>query len=171
MLWQRKFIVLALAVCCGLAALAAGCGYSIGTSAPAVLPKGHRSLAINKVDNPTTEVWLEPRLRSKLRDELAGRGLAVWSDPSKAESLLNVRIIRLTKGAAVKDKRDKTLKYEVEIRLEGKLVNAKDRTPLWESGAIMISEFYYSDSDRGSAEDMAVTMAVRELADRMGQAF
>jgi hypothetical protein len=154
-----------------LAALAAGCGYSVGSSAPVVLPQGKRSLAINKVDNPTTELWLEPKLRSILRDELGGRGLAVWTDTSKAETLLNVRVMRLTRGAAVKDKRDKTLKYEVEIRLEGKLINGKDRTPLWESGAIMVSEYYYNEGDRESAEELCVTMAVRELADRMGQNF
>jgi hypothetical protein len=171
MWWHRNTLFLVMAGCLCLAVLAAGCGYSIGSSAPVVLPMGHRSLAVNKVDNPTTEIWLEPLLRSKLRDELGGRGVAVWTDSSKAESLLNVRIIRLTRGAAVKDKRDKTLKYEVEIRLEGKLINGKDRTPLWQSGPIMVSESYYSEGDRSAAEDLAVTMAVRELADRMGQAY
>jgi len=173
-MWSRARFLLhvVLAFGCGLAALAAGCGYQVGsTQAPTVLPEGRRTIAISKVENPTVEEWIEPLLRSKLRDEIAGRGVGVFTDLSKADTHLNVRIVRFVIGAAIKDKRDMTRKYAVDLYIEGKLVDGKDHTPIWESGVIHMNEMFDGNLDRAMAEDWAITLAVRELVDRMGQAF
>ncbi len=43
--------------------LLAACGYGFGGHGQTVLDKQYHTLAIVKVENPTTLSWLEPRIR------------------------------------------------------------------------------------------------------------
>lgn len=170
MLWSvRRSALLATAL---FAILVCGaCGYQFGSNAPVVLPEGHRTLAIKKVVNPTVETWIEPVLRAKLRDEITSRGQISWTDPDTADATITLKVLRFTEEASVKDERDKTLKYRVELQVEGVMNNKEDHTPLWESGLITKEWFYQNDTDRPDAEQKVVILAIRELVNRMGDNF
>lgn len=156
--------------------LAAGCGYApaSGSSAEntlAIEPR-FRRLNLVKVENPTTEPRVEARLRSILRDELTRRGGVEWVERGQARGLLRVRIQQFTNSAKVKDADDVTVKYQVVVSLSARITNPDDNAVLWDSGLITAEESYFpSQNVREAAEERALDLAARQLADRLGDAF
>jgi hypothetical protein len=167
-MWLRREGLYVLAA---LLLLTSGCaGYRLGSDAPSVLPPDRRTLAISSVKNPTLRFRLEYRLRSLLRDELTNRNMAKWTEPDKAASLMSLVIHRFIVTSAVTDEEDKTTKYRVEFRLTAQIRDRESHAIFWESGEVVASESFQT-ADRGTAEQQALELAVRELADRMGFAY
>ena len=109
-------LALVLAVCLGLS----GCGYhftgtgtSDGTEQASRLAPELRQMAVLRVDNPSTEAWIEPRLRSLIRDEFNRRRLVTWTDKAKATSLLTIVIKKFTRSTTISGQSDQTVKLSV----------------------------------------------------------
>ncbi len=136
-----------------------------------MLPQGQKTLALAKVENPTLKTWLEPQLRADVRDEFASRNVATWRDSGESDFSLEIKILRYTESSYLTNEREETLKSVVDLRLEAKLYSSDEKLPIWESGPIDVQEYYYDDTDLEKARALAVSLASRELADRMGDAF
>ena len=163
MSWRTSLICL-LAAC-----VLAGCGYGFsGKQAPSVLAPGS-TLAISKIEHPTMDASLEHTLRRLLREELGNRGLAQWADEDAAQALLNVTVRRLLSRSEVKDQEDVTLRSYLEIHLDAEIRRSADKTLLWRSGPLSVRWSY--TGDEAAARREVLVLAVRELADRMRQAY
>jgi hypothetical protein len=51
------------------------------------------------------------------------------------------------------------------------MYNAADRTVIWTSGPINVSESFRGDSGEPKAREDAVRLTAERIADRLGQAF
>jgi len=154
----------------GLLILSA-CGYSMGDSDYSVLEPEYRTLAVSGVDNPTTQTWLEPRIRQLLRDELTRRGTIVWADDSsKADSLIQITIERFNRPTSLEGGRDETLRSSANLKFNATIRSATDDSVLWRSGTISQSWPFYSGQE--SLADQEVTrLGIRQLADRMSENY
>ncbi len=154
----------------GLLILSA-CGYSMGDSTHSVLEPQYRKLAIKGVDNPTTQTWLEPRIRQLLRDELTRRGNITWTDDStKADALIQITIERYNRPTSLEGGSDETLRSSASIKFNATITSATDDAVLWRSGAISQSWAFYSGQE--SMADQEVTrLAIRQLADKMSENY
>lgn len=171
-----------------LAATLGGCGYARTSSAtgfgPAndpdhaaeraastlVLAPEYRDLAIGRVDNPTVYVWLEHRLRNRLRDELLKRQSLTLTPKDKATAVMSIDVERFTLLAKVKDEEDVTLRYEADLQLTATVRAAEDGALLWESGPVRERETLDTNESEAAGE-LVVDRIVRKLADRMTHAY
>jgi len=123
-----------------------------------------------RVENPTTEAWLEPRLRSLIRDEFNRRRLVTWTEKAKATSLLTVTIKSYTRQTAIAGQSDQTVKLSTGITMSLRVTNAYDGTLIWDSGEQIQSEtFYPGYSD--IADQRITDLIVRRLADLMTENY
>ncbi|NDV26603.1 LPS assembly lipoprotein LptE [Desulfovibrio sp. JC010] len=159
---------LALLLCVVFAVSA--CGYHNSETEPNRVGKQFREVAIAKVENPTLERWLEPKIRSMMRDEITRRGQLVWADKSKAEALFNIRIIELSDGSRILGDQDVTLKYDMTLRVEMKVNSANDGSLIWSSGPLEVTESYYT-GEEDATQQLVTKLMVRRLVDRMNQAY
>lgn len=163
------FLMLALALC--------GCGYSFtgsgasdGTSQGSRLTPEQRQMALVRVDNPSTESWLEPRLRSLVRDEFNRRRLVTWTDKSKATSLLTIIIKRFTRSTALAGQADQSVKLSTGIVVVFRITRASDGALIWDSGEQGQNEtFYPGDSD--GADQRITDLLVRRMADLLTENY
>jgi outer membrane lipopolysaccharide assembly protein LptE/RlpB len=165
------FFRLALAILVGLTA---SCGYHLSSSAPITLPEGMTRLFLEEIDNPTTESWLEPALRSALRDELSRRGRIEWVDKDRAEGLVRLDIEQYTASAKLENAKEQTVKSEVRLRLRGRIFRSRDHHLLWESGTVLATESFVGPregTEQREAQRQVVDLAVEKLADNLGQGF
>lgn len=154
-----------------LLALLAGCGgYTFSKSGPVVLPEDKRDIAIAKVINPTTEIWLEPRLRQLLRDEMNNRGWTKWVPKERADALLRVDIVSYSRRTSVKGLKEKTLLLDATIKLRATLTDAHDRRQIWNSGVVTVSEPFLP-GEEAQADQTVTDLAIRRLVDRMTQDY
>lgn len=169
--------LLCAALCIALLALAlGGCGYSFAGSAAPNSPQASRlapefrKMFLARVENPSTETWLEARLRSLIRDEFSRRRMVEWTDRSQATSLLTVSVKRYTRQTAVAGSSDQSVKLSAGIILSAKVTRAADGVVLWQSEELNQGEsFYPGDSD---GADMRLTdLAIRRLADFMSENY
>ncbi len=161
-----------------LAALAlCGCGYHFTGTAPADgseqasrLAPELRQMTLVRVDNPTTEAWIEPRLRSLIRDEFNRRRLVTWTDKTKATSLLTITIKTFTRSTALAGQSDQSVKLSTGITVVFKVTRATDGSTIWNSGEQTQTESYYPGDAEGA--DMRVTdLLVRRMADLMTENY
>ncbi len=150
--------------------IVSGCGYHNSATQPNRLPEAFREIAFGKVENPTLERWLEPELRSRIRDEITRRGQLTWVERSKAEALINLRIVSLENSSDVRGDKDKTLKYEETLRVRMRITDASDGRTIWNSGTVEVSESYMP-GDEDSNELLVVKLMARRLVDRLNQAY
>jgi hypothetical protein len=162
---------LVLLLCLPLSQLA-GCGYGVGGSGgPSVLDAEYRTLAISGVDNPTTLSWLEPRIRSLLRDELTRRGTVNWvDDQTKADALISISIVRYYRPTAVEGSSDQTLRSSAIFNFNAEIKSATDGHIIWSSGEINQDWPFYSGQE-DEADTEVTRLGVRRLADRMSQNY
>ncbi|WP_027723157.1 LPS assembly lipoprotein LptE [Maridesulfovibrio zosterae] len=146
------------------------CGYHNSATEPNRLGEMFRDVAISKVENPTLERWLEPKIRSLLHDEIIRRGQLVWVDKSKADALFNIKIINLTDGSRILGDKDKTLKYDMTLKLQMRVTSAADGKLLWNSGPVSVTESYYTGQEEAT-QQLIVELLVRRLVDKMNQAY
>jgi len=157
-----------------LLCLTAGCGYHLSSSSPITLPEGMTRLYLEEVQNPTTESWLEPTLRSALRDEFSRRGRISWVHRDEAEGVVRLDIEQYTASAKLENAREQTIKSEVRLRLHGRIFRSRDHHLLWKSNTVLATESYVGPRDgteRREAERRVVDLAVEKLADDLGQGF
>lgn len=147
------------------------CGYQLTANAPIDLPKDSTRLFLAKVTNPTTETWLEPMLRSSLRDELTRRGNVTWVAREEAEATVNVDVRSYSTSDAVKGRDDVTFKSKVTIQMEVSFFSTKTSALIWTSGPVVSSESYRGSGNKKDATQQAVDLAVRMVADRLSQKF
>lgn len=179
--WSSGSII--WAVLC-IALLLPSCGYQLTANAPIDLPQSSTRLFLNKVTNPTTETWMEPMLRSTLRDELTRRGNVTWVGQDEAEATVNVEVRSFSTSDSLKGRDDVTLKSEALIQMEVSFFSTKTNALIWTSGPIVASESYrkmsegqsssgnlQSSSAKREAAQGAIDEAVRMVADRLAQKF
>lgn len=170
---------LGLALLLSTALTLCGCGYSFtgqGTvigpdpEAASRLDPAFRTMALVRVENPTVEPWLEPRLRSLIRDEFTRRRFVTWADKDKAASLLTVVIKKFTRSTVVAGQQDQSLKLSTGLTLIFRVQRASDGVILWDSGEQGQSESFFPGDSEGA--DLRVTdLAVRRMADLMTQNY
>ena len=158
------------------------CGYSFVGLSPINLPQEQSDLYISFVHNPTQEAWLEPYIRSKFRDEFTRRGGARWVSEDQAQTYIHIDIKQLRTSDGVTSQRDKTVKTDVSITVEVKMLSAETGELLWSSGNVTgRSSFFLAVEDsafpgttgpaqRRASED-AVDQALTRVADRLGDGF
>lgn len=161
-----KSLVLLLSVIFAVSA----CGYHNSATEPNRLGDKFKEVAIAKVENPTLERWLEPKIRSLLHDEITRRGQLVWVDKSKAEALFNIRIISLSSGSSILGESDETLKYDKTLKVQMRVIDAADGHMIWNSGPVSVTESYFTGEET-ETEELVVTLLVRRLVDKMNQAY
>ncbi len=167
MSWSGRVILLLL----GVVLLLPACGYQLTANAPIDLPKDSTRLFLAKVTNPTTETWLEPMLRSSLRDELTSRGNVTWVGRDEAEATVNVDVRSYSTSDAVKGRDDVTFKSRVTIQMEVSFFSTKTSALIWTSGPVVASESYRGTGGKKDATQGAIDLAVRMVADRLSQKF
>ncbi len=160
-----------------LALVLGGCGYRFTGQAPADgedpssrLAPEYRQMALVRVENPTTEAWLEPRLRSLLRDEFNRRRLVTWTDKSKATSLLTITIKKYTRSTAVSGEADQSVKLSAGIVVVFRVTRATDGSVIWDSGEITQDESYYP-GDADGADQRVTDLLMRRMADLMTENY
>jgi len=171
------------AVLC-IALLLPACGYELTARAPIQLPQDSTRLYLDKVTNPTTETWIEPMLRSSLRDELTRRGNVIWVDRDEAEATVNIDVRSYSTADSLKGRDDITLKSAASIQMVVTFFSTKTNALIWTSGPIMASESYrgpsetqsstgtlQSTSGKREATQEAIDLATRMVADQLGQKF
>jgi len=171
------------AVLC-FALLLPSCGYQLSARAPIQLPQGSTRLYLNKVTNPTTETWLEPMLRSSLRDELTRRGNVSWVGRDEAEATVNIDVLSYSTSDSLKGRDDVTLKSQAQFLMVVTFYSTKTNALIWTSGPVAASESYrgaggtitstgllQSTSAKREATQGAIDLAVRMVADQLGQKF
>ena len=153
-----------------------GCGYRFTGSSISdeesvnVLPPQYRDLAIIRIENPTVEPWLEPRLRSLIRDEFTRRRLANWVERSRAAAFVTVQIKQYTRSTALAGAQDQSLKLNAGMIWVVRIRRAGDNLLLWESGEMTQGESFYPGDADGA--DMRLTdLAVRRVADLMTEGY
>ena len=172
---KHHYVFLTLALCScllifltsQLLLLLSGCGYHFSSVSPVSLPHGYRSLYIARVVNPSQEAWLEPKIRSYLRDELVRRGQVRWVSRDKAEALVRIKIKEFS-TSSVKGENDQSIKYIVHVVLEVLMFSARDKSLIWTSGQINGSKSYYNEDEKREAAEQAVERALEQVVDHLG---
>jgi outer membrane lipopolysaccharide assembly protein LptE/RlpB len=158
-------------------ALLSGCGYTFtgmnspgGEDAASRLAPELRQMALIRVDTPTTETWIEPRLRSLIRDEFNRRRLVTWTERAQATSLLTVIVKKFSRSTYVAGEQNQSVKLNTNLVLIFKVTRASDGAVLWDSGQQTQRESFYPGDAEGA--DMRITdMAVRRMADLLTQHY
>lgn len=151
--------------------LCPACGYQLTAQQPLALPQDSTRLFLSKVSDPTTETWLEPMLRSSLRDELTRRGKVTWVDQDEAQALVTIDVRQYSFGTAVEGRDSTTVKSSAQIHLVVSFYNAQNNAMIWTSGPIMASESFRGAENKQAATQRAVILAMRMVADRMSYTF
>jgi outer membrane lipopolysaccharide assembly protein LptE/RlpB len=175
---KHHYVFLTLALCScllifltsQLLLLLSGCGYHFSSLSPVSLPRGYSCLYISRVVNPSQESWLEPKIRSYLRDELTRRGQVRWVSKDKAEILVRINIKEFS-TASVKGENDLSVKYVAQVVLEVLMFSARDKTLIWTSGQITGNKSYYNENEKKEAAEQAVEKALELVVDRLGNGF
>lgn len=152
-------------------ALLSACGYQLSAHAPITLPQNKTLLYLNKVTNPTTETWMEPMLRTSIRDELSRRGKVKWVDRDTAQATVNVDVRQYSTSESVKGHDEITYKSRATILLEVSFFDADTSSLIWTSGPITAFESYRDAANKREATQDAVDQAMRMVADRLAQKF
>lgn len=174
--YRLFFLVLFVSV------LPLSCGYNFVGGAPISLPQGVQNLYISSVENPTQEAWLESYLRSAFHDEFARRGSVNWVSEDQAQALVNIEIQRFRTADSLTRQRDRTVKADVSITMEVKMLSAETGELIWSSGNITGRGSYFLAAEDVSApgapgpeqrraSEEAVDDAVTRAADRLGDGF
>ncbi len=147
------------------------CGYRLSSSVPLDLPGKITTLYIEEVVNPSTEPWLESRLISEVRDEFSRRGRVSWVGRGQAQGLMHLIITRYRDYTKVESAAEETLKSELALSLEGRILSAKDRKVLWISSPVHVRESFTGVRQKRRAERRIVQDAADALANQLSADF
>ncbi len=158
------------------------CGYTFVGASPISLPEDRHYMNISLVHNPTQEAWLESYLRSTFRNEFTRRGGVIWVSPEQAQALVHIEVSQYRSADGLTRERDETVKADVSITMEVKILSADTGEQIWTSGTISGRSSYflaaeavelpgsYGPEQRRASEE-AVDQAVTRVADRLGDGF
>jgi len=170
-------LALNLALLTALALSLCGCGYTFtgmasgdSEDASSRLAPEFRQMTLVRVDNPSTEAWLEPRLRSLVRDEFNRRRLVTWTEKARATSLLTIVIKKYARETAISGQQDQSLKLTTSMTFSFRVTRATDGSVIWDSGEQGQTESYYP-GDADGADQRITDLAVRRMADLMTQNY
>jgi outer membrane lipopolysaccharide assembly protein LptE/RlpB len=169
MSWFRAVLLALL-----LLAASSACGYHFSGLSPVSMPHGITRLHLQRVDDPTTQSWLEPRLRTVLREEFTRRGGVEWVPAGQAQGLLHVEILSYSSATKLENVRERTVKSQVVLKLRARIVRAGQGTELWRSGLVQATESFTGPEDSSQsrqAGERAVELGAERLADELGQNF
>jgi len=147
------------------------CGYRLSSSVPIDMPHGMTNLYIEQVDNPSTEPWLESRLISEVRDEFSRRGQVSWVDRDQAQGLMHLIITRYRDYTKVETAEEETLKSEIALSLEARILSAQNMEVLWISSPVHVRESFTGSSEKNRAEERVVRDAADILANQLTAGF
>ena len=166
----RPFVRLGilLLLCCALGLTA--CGYTLATSGSSVMGEGKSTLKIKEVDNPTLHPWLPHAIRSRLRDEIGARYLAIWVDDGTADYEIQINIIRFTTREVIRSEVDTSQLYDTSLIIEAILYEGSTNKEVWRSGPLWYAE-RSEDVDEKYASGDIITQVVRLLADKLRNTF
>lgn len=154
-----------------IALLVPACGYHLTANEPLTLPQDRSKLFLSKVTNPTTETWMEPMLRTALRDEFTRRGKVTWVERDQAEATVTLDVKSYSASASLTGPDETTLKSTAIIDLTVNFYNARTNALIWTSGSVVASESFRGTETKRDATQKAVELAMRMVADRMSQNF
>lgn len=158
------------------------CVYNFVGGSPINLPQEKSDLYISLVQDPTQEAWLEPYLRSTFQDEFSRRGGVNWVSEDQAQALVHIFIHQFRTADSLTRERDRTVKADVTIILEVKMLSAETGEEIWSSGNVSGRSSYFLRAEdasmsgvqgpeqRGASEE-AVDQAVTRIADGLGHGF
>ncbi|MDZ7761036.1 MAG: LPS assembly lipoprotein LptE [Desulfovermiculus sp.] len=149
----------------------ASCGYRLTSSVPIDMPQGITTLYIDRVENPSTEPWLESRLISEVRDEFSRRGQISWVNKEQADGLMHLIITQYRDYTKVERANEETLKSEVALSLEAKILSAQNMEVLWVSAPVHVRESFTGISEKSRAEERVVRDAADILANQLSSEF
>ncbi|MFW5730601.1 MAG: LPS assembly lipoprotein LptE [Desulfonatronovibrionaceae bacterium] len=160
----------------------AACGYRFEGASAIDLPRGMTRLNITQVINPTQEVWLEPYLRSSLKDEFHRRGGVDWVAADKAQGHVQVEIFQFRTSDSVIGVDETSVKSTLTIVMSVKILSAETSQELWNSGRLTGRDSYFLEAapsltpgsvsaGRSPAGQEAVDQAVSRAADRLSSGF
>ena len=158
------------------------CGYNFVGFSPISMPQNKDRLSIGQVMNPTQEAWLEPYLRSSFQDEFTRRGGVSWVPRDQAQAIVDIDIKQFRTGDGLTRERGRTVKANVAIIMEVRIVDAETGQVIWSSGTITGRSSYFLAAEDASlpgtmgpelrrASEDAVDEAVTRAADRLGDGF
>jgi outer membrane lipopolysaccharide assembly protein LptE/RlpB len=158
------------------------CGYNFIGGSPINLPQDKSDLYITLVQDPTQEAWLEPYLRSTFQDEFSSRGGVNWVSEDQAQALVHIFIHQFRTADSLTSEMDRTVKADVTIVLEVKMLSADTGEEVWSSGNVSGRSSYFMTAEDASmsgvqgpeqrrASEEAVDQAVTRIADRLGHGF
>ncbi|GAB7021855.1 LPS assembly lipoprotein LptE [Salidesulfovibrio brasiliensis] len=156
-------------IACMLLCVLGGCGYGFSHGQSA-LPEDRRTLFIVEVDNPTPYSWVEPRIRSLLRDEITRRGVGEWTSREQAKGLITIEIDRYYRRSDVTGEKEETLQSVATITFEAIVRSSVDGRVMWRSGDIS-QEWPFAPGEGDEADQKVTELAVRRLVDRMTTGF
>ena len=170
---MRGFAFLLPAAACLVLALSA-CGYRLrgqedSTARSSVLGAGSRTLKFLTVEHPTVQTGLTYVIRSRLRDEISARRLAVWKDSGTADLGLSVRMDSF-RIEAYGQSREQNLLYTASLHIEFLIHDGRTNAVTWRSGLITHSE-QYSNVNEETAMHEILQSAIRRGVDRMQRPF
>lgn len=181
--WSMWWLNRLFYILCSALVLSA-CGYQYSGLAPINLPEDSTKIFLNKVTDPTTETWIEPMLRSSIRDEFTRRGKVTWVGRDEAQATMNIVVHSYSTSDSLKGRHDVTLKSEARIQLEVSIYNALTHSLIWTSGTVVASESYRGSGGTRTSEGIiqetsakreatrsAIDLAARIVADRLSQKF
>jgi outer membrane lipopolysaccharide assembly protein LptE/RlpB len=167
---NRRHAVL-LSVAAFLLAVLPACGYHLSSSVPIEMPHGITSLYIDRVENPSTEQWIQSRLISEVRDEFTRRGQVAWVDRDQAEGLLELIITRYRDYTKVESAEEETLRSQIALSMEARILSAKDRSLLWASSPVNVRESFTGAGEKREAERRVIEDAADALAGQLSAGF
>lgn len=169
MWYSKKIPLIGLLIICCLAA----CGYKPAGRSTINMPENVRSLYLQKITNPSTLPWIEPRLRTALREELTQRGQVLWVKQHEAQGLMQVEILSFSTSSKVKGSKQETLRSEITLKLTARIFNPEDHTLIWSANTLSVRESFaaQNESDKLSAGKRAIDQAVQDLANQLNQGF
>ncbi len=151
--------------------LTAGCGYQLQGRNELHLPSGATHLYLARVEQPSTDSWMEPVLRIAVREELSRRGNIVWTERERAQLSLTLRVVQYGTGASVTGRDDITLKSQAVITMELFLRETATGTLVWASGPVTATESYRGLEAQRGATERAIAEAIRRIVDRLEPRF
>jgi hypothetical protein len=156
-------------------ALAAGCGYTIGSLGGASDRSGgsdgpSRTIAVPLMDNSTAEPLLGEIVSARLKDQLIAAGHWRIVDTGQTPELrLNGHVTRLKTTPVAFNVDNRATEYQLEIHLNLVLTRASDGATVWSAPDLIGAADYYVDENNVATSREAKERAFRDAGQRLAE--